>query len=187
MITFPTQKETVLENNRFNKLWFTFLENVYKLLGDGRNVFLGGLINVDTTPIGNITTGEDDLQTFTLQSNILKYNNEILEIKAYGTFEANANNKTIKMYFGSTKIFDSGAIAINGGSFSINATIIRKTSNTQDIIVECIGTNSGLIKTYYTTATEDLTTNIDIKLTGEATSTDDIIQKGMIIKLELNN
>jgi hypothetical protein len=178
-LTFPTQKEEVLKENRFVKTWFMFLESVYKLCGEGRNVYLGGTLSVNTTDTSN-TSGETDLISYTLEKNTVKYNKEFLEIKAFGTFAANGNSKTIKLYLGSTEIYTTTTTQ-NGGSFCINSTIIRTNSATQRIITEFAGTSS------YTTATEDLTTNLTLKFTGNSATNGDITQNGMLIKLQLNN
>jgi hypothetical protein len=178
-LTFPTQKETVLNENRFIKSWFIFLETIYKLCGEGRNVFLGGILNVNTTNTSN-ATGETDLISYTLEKNTLKYNKEFLEIKAFGTFAANGNSKTIKLYLGTTEIYTT-TTSQNGGSFCINSTIVRISSATQRIITEFAGSSS------YTTSTEDLTTSLILKLTGNSSSASDITQNGLLIKLQLNN
>jgi len=178
-LTFPTQKETVLNENKFVKSWFIFLENIYKLCGEGRSVFLGGSLNVNTDDASN-TSGETDLLTYTLEKNTIKYNKEFIEIKAFGTFASNGNSKTIKLYLGTTEIYTTTTTQ-NGGSFSINSTIIRTNSAAQRIITEFAGSSS------YTTATEDLTTSLVLKFTGNSSSSGDITQNGMLIKLLLNN
>jgi hypothetical protein len=178
-LTLPTQKESVLSENKFVRTWFLLLEGVYKLCGEGRNVFLGGTLSVNTNDVSN-TSGETDLLTYTLEKETLKYNKEFLEIKAFGTFAANGNSKTIKIYLGSTEIYTKTTTQ-NGGSFCINSTIVRTNSATQRIITEFTGSNS------YTTASEDLTTSLILKFTGNSSSSSDITQNGMLIKLQLNN
>ena len=178
-LTLPTQKEVVLDSNKFVKTWFIFLENIYKLCGESRNVYLGGTISVNTTDATNIS-GETDLMTYTLDKNMLKYDNEILDIKCYGTFAANTNSKTLKLYLGSTEIYTT-TTSQNGGSFCINTSIVRKSSAEESIISDFNGSSS------YYSASEDLTTSLTLKLTGNSSSNADITQKGMLIKLQLNN
>lgn len=145
---------------------------------------IGGSLSIDTTAAGNITIGEDDLITYTLEANSLSTNDDYVEIKAWGSFAANANNKRVKFYLGSTALFDSAAQAANNASWSINALIVRTGAATEKSVVN-FSTSSALFTATTTTnaaVAEDTTANLIIKCTGEATNTDDIVQDGMIVK-----
>lgn len=145
---------------------------------------IGGVIVSDVITIGNIGIGEDNLIQYTLAKNTLDIGNCFLEISAFGTFAGNANNKRVKLYFGSTTLIDTGLVPANGGSWSITSTVIRVDSNAQKNISTIISNNTSISDgTSYTTATENLTANIIIKCTGEGIINNDVVQEGLIIKM----
>ena len=64
-------------------------------------------LKTDTTDVGNITTGEDDLMTFTLPANKMSDVGDYIKISAWGILAANANSKQMKLKFGATTLYDS--------------------------------------------------------------------------------
>lgn len=144
---------------------------------------IGGTLSVNTTQVGNVGTGEDDLMTYSLPANSLATNGESVEIEAFGTFASNVNNKEVKLYFGATVIFATGALAFNGDDWRINASVIR-TGATAQITTALFASNGALlaVSTISATPAETLSGAVTIKCTGEGTANDDIAQFGMIIK-----
>lgn len=141
--------------------------------------------NINTTAVGNVGGGEDDLITYSVPAATLSSDGDSLEISAWGTFAANGNNKTIKIKFGGTTILDTGAVAANSGSWVIRATVVRTSATTQQCFATLVTDNSTLTDiAKYTTAAETLANAITLKCTGTATSDNDIIQKGMKVILE---
>lgn len=151
------------------------------------SVRAGGTLTsgVNATDVGNVGGGEDDLMTFTLAASVLAVDLDRLEIDAAFTFAANANNKTVKFYFGSSSQYSTGALAINSGSMVIRVTVVRTGAATQDVFLTA-GADNTLLTTAllgkYTTATETLSGAITIKFTGTGTSDNDVVQKNMVIK-----
>lgn len=138
----------------------------------------------NTTPVGNINGGEDNLITYTMQPNVLAKDGYNVEIKAWGTFAANANNKTIKLKFGSATLYDTGAVAANDGSWEITATVTRTGTAAEQSIASIISSNALIISsTTYSVPTVSLSATVIIKCTGEGTATNDVIQKGLLIKV----
>ena len=91
--------------------------------------------------------------------------------------------KTIKLLLGSTELFTTGAIAFNNKDWQIKATLTRTGSATQKSITVFSGDTVLLTQVSdFVSGTEDFTTALTIKCTGEATSNDDIIQQGLTIK-----
>ncbi|MGA1047382.1 MAG: hypothetical protein ACO3UU_05190 [Minisyncoccia bacterium] len=137
----------------------------------------------DTTQTGNVGTGEDNLIAYSLPANTLDTDGDFIEITAFGTMAVNANNKTLKLYFGSTVIYNSGASAVNGASWNLNATIVRTSATTQKCIVSMLSEDTTLIDSAeYNTAAESLSGSVTIKCTGEATNDNDIVQESLIVK-----
>ena len=144
---------------------------------------LWAVASVNTTAVGNVDDGADDLMTYTLPANTLNATTKAIRITARFTGAANANSKTMTFVFGSS----STAIFINSGSantYYINFVIARSGLNTQDIWGdrwESGGpSGNGLARI---TATETETGAITIKFTGTATATDDIVQRLMIVEV----
>jgi hypothetical protein len=135
-----------------------------------------------TTTTHNVTTGETTLISYIMQPNVMALDGYSVTIKAWGTFAGNANNKEVKLYFGSTIIYDTGAHAVNSGTWYISATVIRTGSATEQSIASITSSNSTIASTAsYTTPTETLGSAVTIKCTGTGTATSDIVQNGMII------
>lgn len=138
--------------------------------------------NAFTTATGNVGTGEDDLISYALPDGILTNNGQRLEFEAAFTFASNVNNKRIKLKFGGTTIYDSGALALNGGGAVLRAVIIRTGASAQVYSVT-VDASLALLANMASvgTAAVDLTAPVTFKATGEATSNDDIIQKYLTV------
>ncbi len=144
---------------------------------------IGGTINVNTSAVGNVGTGEDNLISYTLPANALTTNGDRLIIRASGTFAANANNKRVKLYFGTQVLFDTTALAFNSGDWCLEAEVIRTGATTQKAWARWISSNTTLgVSMDYTTPAMTLTNSQAIKCTGEATSNNDIVQETFSIE-----
>lgn len=139
---------------------------------------IGGTINVNTTAVGNVGAGEDDLMTYTVPANVLAVNGDRLEFRMAGTFAANANNKRVRIKYGATTLLDTTALAFNAAEWAVNGQIIRTGATTQKAI--CVFSSSSTLLTTttdYTTPGETLSGTVVLKATGEATSNDDITEE----------
>lgn len=133
---------------------------------------------------GNVSTFETSMVSYAVQTNVMAQTGYNIDIQAYGTFASNGNNKRIRLYFGSTVIYDTGSVAVNSGTWYINATIIRVDNNHQQSIVTMTSSNPTLSNSVqYTTPGQPLDRPNNIRCTGTATSTNDIVQIGQLIKL----
>jgi len=187
-LQMPSSRENVLQNeNFFTRVWFKYLENVYKSIRGGTDIKLGGLLNVNTTSASNSGVGQTDLIDYTLKANSLSATGDILEIEAWGVYAANANNKTVTLEFGSQTILTTGAIAANAGSWRIKARIVRTSATAQEIIAEIISSNTSVSdSTTRTAGTQTLSDDNIIKCTATGGATDDITQYALLINLYPN-
>lgn len=187
-IAIPSAGEPLnTETGNISISWFTFFQNVFKIIGGNYGITLGGNLEVNTTAASNASTGETDLISYTLPANTLVNDGDSLEVQAWGTYAANGNNKTVKLKFGSQTILDTGAIAANGGSWSIKANIIRTSATTQEIITEILSSNSSVADSATrTAATQTLSDANIIKCTGTGGASNDITEYSLIIKLTPN-
>lgn len=181
-IQLPSSQTEGIIEKLFTTIWYTFLNNVWKRVLGKFDVYLGGVLKNDVTSTGSVGASSD-LISYTLSKNSLTTTGDYLDINAFGTFSANANTKTISLIFGTTTIYTIGATAINTGSWNLKARIIRTGEATQEIMVDANGTNAVLIKTVYTTGTEDLTTDLTIKVSATGTANNDVVQKNLTIKI----
>lgn len=137
----------------------------------------------DTT-VGNIGTGVDDLMSISIAAGLLTSNGDQLEVHAAGSYANNANNKEVKLLLGTTALVATGAAAQQNGDWQVRATIMRTAAATQRVIAtHNTGASTGVTKITYTAGTEDFTTALTLKLTGEATTTDDITCKMLIVRI----
>lgn len=141
-------------------------------------MYLGApLVFINTTQAANSGTGETDLHSFTIPASHFNANKRMLRITAWGSFAANGNTKTLKLYTGAgnTITLNPTTTAPNGVRFKMTATLIRTGVDAQKILYELI------IDTAYEivgmdTATEDDGAAIIVKLTGQSgTASNDIL------------
>ncbi len=143
----------------------------------------GGTLYQSTTAVGNITTGVDDLITQTIAANVLATNGDRLRITTIVSFAANANSKQILAKYGATTCYDSTAQTANAGTLWIEVIVTRTGAATQNICARVNSSNASFVNTAnFTTAAETLSGAVTFKLTGEAVSTDDIIQRSLLVE-----
>ena len=144
---------------------------------------LGGVADINTTAVGNVGAGEDDLITYSLPADALSGNGKGIRIRAWGTGANNANIKTLKLYFG-TQIIQTTSLTVSQvDTWYVEATVWRTGVDTQDwqsILIE--GGTATLTEVENGTAIQDDGVAIVIKTTGEATATNDIVCEGQFVE-----
>lgn len=140
--------------------------------------------------VGNIGTGEDDLYSDTIAAAQLANNGEKLEAEYGGIFVSSATaTREIKIYFGGTLIFDTGALTLSLSSvWTAYVTIIRVSAS----VVRCMVsfTTEGAALAAYTSYTEvaglTLANTQVLKITSEAAgvgaATNDIVAKMAVVE-----
>lgn len=127
---------------------------------------------------------ETNLLEYNLKSNFLRFDKSFVEIDAYGQFASNDNYKQIKIYFGSTLVFSSDAIAINSGSWSCQIKIVRVSSNSQKIITRMLSDNGTLFNKFIlVSSANDLTKDNVVRFSAVGFQSGDISQAGMYVKI----
>ena len=131
------------------------------------------------------TTVETTLQTYTLPASQLSANGQALRIQCWGSTGANANNKTIKLYFGGVSM-TTGAYAGNAQSWFLRMLVQRRTATTQSVQTEGVAGTGSLTPIAVTNqaGTETLTSTVVIKCTGTngTASATDITAAGMLVE-----
>lgn len=144
-----------------------------------------GTISVNTTAVGNVGAGTDDLMTYSLPANSLSANAKGVRITCWGSGANNANAKTVSLLFGGTTVV-TGALNLSNAIFwTVTAVIFRTGSNAQKFFGQLQSARStGVMSDAFgnSTAAETDSGAITIKCTGAATSDNDIVQDGMIVE-----
>lgn len=142
---------------------------------------IGGVavLSVNTTAVGNVGAGEDNLMTYTLPASRLASDGDSLFLEATFTVDPTANNR-IKMWFGGTAFYDSGAYTpASTDNVWLRATVTRLNSSSVGVTTEARNTDGGLSGFQIATIGGLTFTNTQtIKATGESgtSTTDDVIQ-----------
>ena len=143
-----------------------------------------GLIAANTVSTGNgADQTEDILQSFVLPANSLSANGKGVRVRAWGTTAANADNKQVKLYFGAS-VLASGVAAANNVAWNLEIVVLRTAAGAQSVIGGG-NFNAASVSPAYTSGTDDETTALTIKCTGQdstASSANAIVCKGMIVE-----
>lgn len=102
------------------------------IFGGGSTVYTpSGVLCSNTTPVSNVGTAETDLQTCTLSAGSLNTTGRGIRISGMFTTAANANIKTMRVYFGATVLAAPGGIAVNATPVMFTAIVLRTAPTTQ--------------------------------------------------------
>lgn len=147
--------------------------------GGGAFPFLGRITS-NITAVGNVGTGEDTLQTRSLEASTLATDGDSIIARWVGTGANNANAKQLRFKFGTTNIFQTGALP-TGEAFDwmLQMNITRTGAATQDCWVSGIfkGTTTTINWFDFVTATETLSGALNVRCTGEAVSNNDLVSE----------
>lgn len=126
-----------------------------------------------TGPVSNTGSAETTLMTFKVDNGTMTGLANSILIYACGQTNANANNKTFKLYLGSTVIFSSGAIALNNKDWTFQGEIVFSGGQSQ--ITWGQFTSNGVSTIVdVNTSTENFGNNLTASFTGQGTATGDI-------------
>jgi hypothetical protein len=141
-----------------------------------------GTLSVNTTAVGNVGTGEDDLISYTLPANSLVGTGRGIRVSASGIAANNANAKTLKFYFGSL-VLTHNLPTSEALRWRFSLEVFRTGTSAQLYTSQLIHNGSSTpIDVQQGTLTETETATILIKGTGEATTNDDIVMKHLLIE-----
>jgi len=133
-------------------------------------------VYTEFSTVGNVTTGEDLLFSDTLAAGTMSTNGNLVSGRFSGIVANNANVKTIRLSFGATDIVTrSTTTPTIGQGWVLDWQCIRVDAGNQ----KCNGTflgSDGIASAFYVATTEDLTNDVIIQLTGDATATNDIVK-----------
>lgn len=143
-----------------------------------------GAVYSNYTSTGNVSTAETTLGSYTLASNAMPADSgRAVRIKAWGKTAANANNKTIIIYFGAKVVATLALAGTNDKDWVLEADVIQGASGAQTSIGRLYLEGAGNEVILVDTPAETQTGEIVIKCTGESgTASNDILMKGMLVE-----
>lgn len=145
---------------------------------------VGGVLYVTTTQGANSGSGETNLASYTVPADTLLVNNQSIWVEAHGTTAANTNAKTIRLKFGLATIATFSLGTANNAQWSIRARGYRTGSSATKWVVflsfEITGSTHSSA-TRLGTSSDALNSGRAVTITGQATSTSDILLEAMIV------
>jgi hypothetical protein len=165
---------------------FAFFTQINNLVTDVE--VARGVLSVNTTAVGNVGAGVDDLMSYDLAASKFAANGAGVRIRGWGTAANNATAKNLLLKFGSASLLGTLALtASQVGKWYVDATVFRTGVDGQDfvaLVIESVGTTlaAGKQAELVGTATEDDGAAITIKFQGEGGADNDVVQEGMIVE-----
>jgi hypothetical protein len=122
--------------------------------------------------------------SYTVPAATLAVNGDHLEFKAAGVFAATANNKRLRIKYGATTLLDTGTLAITAASdWEVQGQIIRTGAATQKSTVSLLSSDAAVADfPDLTTPAETLSGTVVLKLTGEATADNDVVEETLTVR-----
>lgn len=125
---------------------------------------------------GNVNATESIIYAYTIAPTVLTTNKQSILGKSAGTFEAGADAYQIRGYLNGNLFFDSGLIQLfDASAWELEYCITRVDANTQKVWAKLITAIGGNIFVSNAELNEDLTANVDLEITAEGVTTDQII------------
>lgn len=152
----------------------TELLNTFTRL-DGQLSLVPFKLGTTAGPVGNGAGAETDLSETTVSQGTLAKSESSILLFACGKTAANANTKTIKLFFGTTEIFTTGAVALNGVDWTLQAEIVRTSDVTQVSWIQFFATATLTQKIAVNTSSVDLAQNQSITITGSGAGASDVL------------
>jgi parallel beta-helix repeat protein len=144
----------------------------------------GNVPSVNTSAVGNVGTGEDDLMTFSLPAGTLAAAAQGVRITAWGSAANSANAKTLKLYFGSAAVLTTSLTTNQAGVWRAVAEVFSTGTDAQQYVSQLVqGGTTTLVDAEQGTTTQDDGAAITIKCTGEATSDNEVVQEGLLVEV----
>ena len=139
------------------------------------------LLNAQSSPVGSLGAAETDLMSYVMPANTLSAANKGVLIRAWGSSAANGNSKTGKLYFGSASVVSQFTSSASGFAWRFDAWIVKVATDTQAVSAMYITSNTLQLTNSSPSQTDSAP--ITIKVTGQGTANNDLVQQGMFIFL----
>lgn len=143
---------------------------------------LPSMIYQSNTSIGNVGTGEDDLWSQTIAASVLGADNEKLIIEIWGTGSANANSKTVKIYWNGVAVYTSPTETTQADDWYCKMMVGRRGATSQIINgIFCGWGSTDIADAFSATGSATLSSTVVVKATGTGVSNNDITTEQALI------
>lgn len=167
----------------------TFTGTPLETMGTGSGTAaLIGKAHINTTTIGNVGGGPDDLMSYALPANSLSANGKGVRITAWGKTASNANVKTLTPVFGSNLANITFTTSILGAWWA-EIIVLRTGASTQKMAIRLSESGYASLSStpklavIYSALAEADTAAITVKFVATTVTADnDITQEGMIVE-----
>ena len=152
---------------------------------DDDGEFIQGIVQrltTDLTAYQNTGAAESDFAQYSVAADTFDTNGKVIRGTIRGSFAANGNAKTIKVYFGATSI-TLHATTTSGGQWRAEFTLTRTGDSAQILEGRLQAGATNIALPTPVTPAEDDDATVILKVTGTATSTADILMASMILEL----
>lgn len=182
---------TMLEQIDVSNIDLKCLANPSGFFGATGTGDLVSTLNVDTSSVGNVGSGEDDLVSYIIVGNQVSKTNDYISFDISGTVANTVNTKRIKIKLGVVTLFDTGTTGITVNSaldWGIKGEIIRTSSNTfKSNVYFTIGNSTYPASSDFVSGSASFSSAITFKCTGEGFTTNDIVKESFIIRSHSRN
>lgn len=132
----------------------------------------------------NATTSETDFLNYSVLSNTLASDGQVLRATVEGVMAANANNKTIKVYFGGAQVGGTITVANSGVPWRLVIHVHRRGAASQVITWTFTYSAGNGTMIDRATLTKDLTASQALKVTGQSgTALGDVVFDSAVVEL----
>lgn len=151
----------------------------YKLIGSR---------SISSTQSGNSAGVETTIDSSSIPAGFMKETGDALAFYYSGTFASSSTDKQIKVKFGSTTIFDSGALTsiTSSGSWVVTGEIVCTSGTAQKCNAVLTTSVAGVQKAGYATASATLSGAVPLVLTGVGTNANDVVKETRRVEYKPN-
>lgn len=144
----------------------------------------GVILRSTTSAATGANTDETDLWSDTIPANTLATNGQAIRVRAWVNTAANANLKTVKLYFGGVVVAGNVARATNNGTYYVEMLVLRTGASAQ-VGMGFWSDATACVANAPASLASDTTATITVKVTGTngSANANDIVFKGAMVEL----
>lgn len=143
---------------------------------------VSGRVHTNTTAVGNVGAGADDLQTHSLTAGTLSADGKVVRVTVEWDVAANGNNKTMEYLIGATVITLRAANPDNNLKFRADILIIRTGAATGRYTAQHLSSSTPY-SVFSGTIAETWANAITLKGRGTGTADNDIVMRSHVVEV----